>query len=154
MSEKKKFESGVQKRRLQREKEIRDQELLKKIPKLTGFFKRVDNDAAIASGDAGDGAPLTSGDYGADGAALSSGDAGDGAPPLTSDEGDEWLETTADGNERSSQVRSHLSTSHRQTVVEEDVVEAGDEAGEKAEDVAGDRPEDVAGDRPEDVAEA
>ncbi|CAL8275554.1 unnamed protein product [Arctogadus glacialis] len=59
-------------------------------------------------------------------------------------------------------VRSHQSTSHRQTVVEEDVVEAGDEAedvaGEKAEDrpedVAGDRPEDVAGDRPEDVAEA
>ncbi|CAL8291701.1 unnamed protein product [Gadus morhua 'NCC'] len=44
--------------------------------------------ALTASGDAGDGAPLTSSDYGADGSALSSGDAGDGAPPLTSDEGD------------------------------------------------------------------
>ncbi|CAL8239241.1 unnamed protein product, partial [Gadus morhua 'NCC'] len=42
----------------------------------------------LNSGDAGDGAPLTSSDYGADGSALSSGDAGDGAPPLTSDEGD------------------------------------------------------------------
>ena len=50
--------------------------LLKKIPKLTGFFKRANeeekststsgNGAAIASGDAGDGAPLTSGDYGAE----------------------------------------------------------------------------------------
>ena len=34
------FESGAQKSRLQGEKEIRDKELLKKIPKLTGFFKR------------------------------------------------------------------------------------------------------------------
>ena len=41
MSEKKKFENGAQKRRLQREKEIRDKELLKKIPKLTEFFRHM-----------------------------------------------------------------------------------------------------------------
>ena len=49
MSEKKKFESGAQKRRQQREKEIRDQELLKKIPKLTGFFKRANEEEKSTS---------------------------------------------------------------------------------------------------------
>jgi hypothetical protein len=49
MSEKKKFESGAQKRRLHREKEIRDQELLKKIPKLTGFFKRANEEEKSTS---------------------------------------------------------------------------------------------------------
>ncbi|CAL8311031.1 unnamed protein product [Gadus morhua 'NCC'] len=38
--------------------------------------------------------------------------------------------------------------------MEEDVVEAGDEAEGVAGEKAGDRPEEVAGDRPEDVAEA
>ena len=94
MSEKKKFESGAQKRKLLKEKEIRDKEFLKKIPKLTGFFKPVHeqgksssslttigngNDAALASPDASDGAPLTGGDCGADDAALDSPDASDGA---------------------------------------------------------------------------
>ena len=57
MSEKKKFESGAQKRRLQREKEIRNKGLLKKIPKLTGFFKRANEDEKSTS-TSGDGAAM------------------------------------------------------------------------------------------------
>ncbi len=40
MTGKKKFESGTHKRKVVREKESREKELLKSIPKLTGFFKR------------------------------------------------------------------------------------------------------------------
>ncbi len=40
MTGKKKFESGAHKRKVVCEKETREKELLKSIPKLTGFFKR------------------------------------------------------------------------------------------------------------------
>ncbi len=40
MAGKKKFESGTHKRKVVREKESREKELLRSIPKLTGFFKR------------------------------------------------------------------------------------------------------------------
>ena len=35
--------SGAQKRKAQREKEKREEQLLKKIPKLTGFFKAAES---------------------------------------------------------------------------------------------------------------
>ena len=44
MSEKKRFESGARKRKLLREKEFRDKQLLQKMPKLTGYFKPVNQD--------------------------------------------------------------------------------------------------------------
>jgi len=59
MSEK--FESGTRKRKLLREKEFRDKQLLQKMPKFTGYFKPVGQDeeeGQISSVPSGSGAGL------------------------------------------------------------------------------------------------